>query len=94
MERADAMMRTALSRSLEQIKAIAEDVARETDDRPQIVGVLPGAGRGGYAEIVVVCQACGSGPRVLVIGVDRGVTEAILRQQLSTQLRAMTLHAS
>ena len=71
-------------RSLERIRAIAEAVALEVHDRLEITGVT--AGRG-HAEIVAVHRDPDAGAHVIVIGVDRGLTESAMREQISTQLR-------
>ena len=74
-------------RSLERVKAIAEAVAREVHDRVEIAGVTPGEARRGHAEIIAVRRDADAGAQVVVIGVDRGLPEPALREQISIQLR-------
>jgi hypothetical protein len=74
-------------RSLERIKAIAEAVAREVHDCLEIAGVTAGEARRGHTEIVAVRRDPDAEAQVIVIGVDRSLTESALREQISTQLR-------
>jgi hypothetical protein len=76
-------------RSLERVKAIAEAVARDVHDRVEIAGVTPGEARRGHAEIVAVHRDLETGAQVVVIGVDRSLTEPALREQISIQLRRL-----
>ena len=69
--------------SLEDVKAIAELVAREEADYLEIVGVTSGKGRHGYVEIVIVRKTQGSDSGVFTIGVDRYLNEPSLREQIS-----------
>jgi hypothetical protein len=78
-------------RSLERIKAIAEAVAREVHDRVEIAGVTPGEARRGHVEIVAVCLDPDAAVEVVVIGVDRSLTEPALREQISIQLRHLVV---
>jgi hypothetical protein len=72
--------------SLEDIKAIAEAVAREELCPLEIVGVTSGEGRHGYVEIVVVRDTQGSDSGVFTIGVNRHLDEPSLREQISSAI--------
>jgi hypothetical protein len=77
----------AVYRSLESIKAIAAAIVDDEHDRAEIIGVTPGAGQGGYAEIVIVWRDARSPARVMTIGVSRDLSEARLREHISKELR-------
>src|SRR5262249_10229688 len=73
---------------LVRVKAIAEAVAREMRDGVEIRGVTSGEARRAYTEILVTSRAPDAAPRVLVIGVDRRLTEPALRAEIIQKLRA------
>jgi hypothetical protein len=72
--------------SLEDIKAIAEAVAREELYHLEIMGVTSGEGGHGYVEIVVVRDTQGSDSGVFTIGINRHLDEPSLREQISNAI--------
>jgi hypothetical protein len=73
--------------SLKTVSDIANDVAREQNDRLEVVGVSPGEGDGAYTEILIVVNGCRKNPCNISLGVLRDVTEAELRSTISDKLR-------
>jgi hypothetical protein len=73
--------------SLKTVSDIANDVAREQNDRLQVVGVSPGEGDGAYTEIMIVVNGCRKNPCNISLGVLRDVSEAELRSTIADKLR-------
>jgi len=74
--------------SLKTVADIASDVAREQNDRLQIVGVSPGEGDGAYTEILIVVNGCRNEPCNISLGILRDVSEEDLRLTIAEKLRA------
>jgi hypothetical protein len=73
--------------SIQTLKLIAEEVAREQRDDLQVTAVLPGEARGAYAEVLLVLRR-GAAATHLLIGVARDMSEAAIRQSFAANLRA------
>ena len=73
--------------SLKTVSDIASDVAREHNDRLEIMGVSPGEGDGAYTEIMIVVNGCRKNPCNISLGVLRDVSEAELRATITEKLR-------
>jgi hypothetical protein len=73
--------------SLKTVSDIANVVAREQNDRLEVVGVSPGGGDGAYTEIMIVVNGCRRNPCNISLGVLRDVSEAELRSTIAEKLR-------
>ena len=72
---------------LKTVADIATDVAREQDERLEVVGVSPGEGEGSYTEIMIVIKGCQADPCTFSLGVLRDVSSRELRSHIADRLR-------
>jgi hypothetical protein len=73
--------------SLKTVADIASSVARQHNERLEIVGVSPGEGDGAYTEIMIVVKGCRNAPCNISLGILRDVSEEDLRSTISEKLR-------
>jgi len=72
---------------LKTVAEIANQVAREQNDKLEVVGVSP-AGNGNYTEIMIVVKGCRVEPCAISLGVLREVaSQEELRASIADKLR-------
>ena len=74
--------------SIQTLKLIAKEVARDQRDDLEVTAVLPGEARGSYAEVLLTCHPPGADATHLLIGVARDMSETAIRQRFAASLRA------
>ena len=73
--------------TVDTIRRIAEEVAREHAPPPRVVGVVVANSGSEYVEIVMSIEGCHQEPCQLSLGVVRHVDNEGLRIQIEEQLR-------
>ena len=74
--------------SMQTLKLIAEEVARDERKDLQVTAVLPGEARSSYAEVLLLAHPPGADATQILVGVARDMSETAIRQQFAASLRA------
>ena len=69
------------------LSRIASDAARLESPDLRVTGVILGAARGEYVEVILNVEGCHTAPCQLIVSVFRSLPEEELRSEISRQLR-------
>ena len=73
--------------TLNDLQRIAADVARQEDDRLEVVAAIPAEGSPAYTEVMLTLRGCKVEPCRMMIGVRRDASESEIRETVTDRLR-------
>ena len=76
-----------MSVSLNDLQRIAADVARQADDRLEVVAAIPAEGSPVYTEVMLTLRGCRLEPCRMMVGVRRDASESEIRHAVADRLR-------